>query len=304
MSESLKDNMLDYKYLILLGCVLLASCSKTTLGFMVKEPTKTNVPAKFAFELEETNCESFHWDFGDGVTSQDSAPNHTYYLSGNYVVTLKGTAGKKIKEVKKEIFVEAPEKCLIKIETNHGMMIAELYDATPKHRDNFIKLAEEGYYNDLLFHRVISGFMVQGGDPNSRGADQSVRLGSGGPGYQIDAEITPQLAHTKGALAAARIGGPSNPMKKSSGSQFYIVQGKAVQIANLKQQEARLGINYPDDVLSNYEENGGVPFLDQDYTVFGQVIEGLDVIDKIAAVRTLPGDRPQEDVTMKITVIK
>jgi len=257
-----------YKYLLALCSIILimSSCSKTTLGFMVKEPAQTKVPAKFAFELEETNCESFQWDFGDGTTSQDSAPNHTYYLSGNYIVTLKGKAGNKLKEVKKEIFVEAPEKCLVKIETNYGTMIAELYDATPKHRDNFIKLTEEGFYNELLFHRVIKGFMVQGGDPQSRGADQSVRLGSGGPGYQVDAEILPQLAHTKGALAAARVGGPSNPQKKSSGSQFYIVQGKDVQIGNLKQ--------------------------------------GLDVIDKIAEARTLPGDRPAEDVTMKITVIK
>lgn len=290
---------------ILLGTVfILSSCSKTTLSFLVDEPEQTNVPANYSFEIEETNCESFEWDFGDGTTSQDSTPNHTYYLSGNYMVTLKGRSGKKLKEVKKEIFVKAPEKCLIKIETTYGIMIAELYDITPKHRDNFIKLAEEGFYDDLLFHRVIKGFMIQGGDPDSRGADQTVRLGSGGPGYQVDAEITDKLAHTKGALAAARTGGPSNPLKKSSGSQFYIVQGKEVQKESLMQYEARLGINYPEEVKDMYVKEGGVPFLDQDYTVFGQVIEGLEVIDAIAAVKTLPGDRPSDNVSMKITVIK
>lgn len=283
---------------------MLTSCSKTSLGFLVKAPSKTNVPADFSFELEDSNCESYEWDFGDGQMSKDTSPNHVYYLSGNYIVTLRGKNGDKIKEVKKEIFVKAPEKCLVKIETPFGVMIAELYDSTPKHRDNFIKLAEEGYYDDLLFHRVISGFMVQGGDPQSKGADMSVPLGGGGPGYQIDAEITPELAHTKGALAAARMGDQVNPEKKSSGSQFYIVQGREVDEVSISQYEARLDINYPDDVKNRYKENGGVPFLDQQYTVFGQVLEGLDVIDRIANVRTNGQDRPNEDVTMKITVIK
>ena len=146
--------------------------------------------------------------------------------------------------------------------------------------------------------------MIQGGDPNSRGASPESRLGTGGPGYQVDAEITDDLGHVKGALAAARIGGPANPQKKSSGSQFYIVHGKPVTDQQIAQMEARLGINYPDNIRSNYLEHGGTPFLDQEYTVFGQVIEGLDIIDDIAKVRTAPGDRPLEDVWMKVTVIK
>jgi len=292
------------KLLFLVAIALLASCSKTTLGFVVQEPEQNHVPAKYQFAVDETNCETIEWDFGDGTTSKDSFPSHRYFLSGNYIVTLKGTKGKKIKEVKKEIHVKAPEKCLVKIETPHGVMIAELFDSTPKHRDNFVKLSDEGFYDDLLFHRVISGFMVQGGDPNSRGADMSVPLGSGGPGYQVDAEINDQLAHTKGALAAARTSDQVNPERKSSGSQFYIVQGKEVSEASLKQFEARHGINYPDDVMSRYKELGGVPFLDQQYTVFGQVIEGLEVIDKIAAVQTTAQDRPLQHVTMKVSVIK
>lgn len=297
--------MRDYRLFILIFLGLnLCSCSKTTLGFFIDEPSDTRVPASYEFGLEESNCTEYEWDFGDGIISQDSTPNHTYYLSGNYIVTLKGTRGDKTKTVKKEIFVQAPEKCLVKIETSMGVMLAELYDTTPKHRDNFVKLTEEGFYNDLLFHRIISGFMVQGGDPNSKDADMSVQLGAGGPGYQIDAEITPKLAHTKGALAAARMGDQVNPERKSSGSQFYIVHGRSVDAKTVSQYESRLGINYPDDVKAKYIELGGVPFLDQQYTVFGQVIDGLEVIDKIAAVQTNGQDRPLESVAMKISLVK
>jgi len=129
-------------------------------------------------------------------------------------------------------------------------------------------------------------------------------FGDGTEVIQVDAEITEDLGHIKGALAAARIGGPANPQKKSSGSQFYIVHGKPVDDQQIAQMEARLGLNYPENIRSSYLENGGTPFLDQDYTVFGQVVEGLDVVDQIAKVRTAPGDRPVEDVWMKVTVIK
>lgn len=186
------------------------------------------------------------------------------------------------------------------IETEYGNMTAVLYDETPQHRDNFIKLANEGFYDDLLFHRIIKGFMIQGGDPDSKGAAPDKRLGMGGPGYTVPAEFVDQHIHLKGALAAARTGGPSNPEKKSSGSQFYIVQGNPIQAAMLDGPFASK--NYTDEQKQAYQEMGGTPQLDRDYTVFGMVIEGLDVIDKIAAVQTAPGDRPLEDVKMKISV--
>jgi len=290
-------------YLVLIA-FFVSSCSSKTLNILYQEQERQSAPATFNFYTSDTECTDFEWEMGDGTMLSDSSANHTYYLSGLYTVTLKGKKGKKIKEVKKQVYVDAPEKCLIKIETSYGTMIAELYDKTPKHRDNFTKLTDEGYYQDLLFHRVISGFMIQGGDPESRGAIPEKRLGTGGPGYQVDAEITEDLAHVKGALAAARIGGPANPQKKSSGSQFYIVQGRAVEEQQIAQMEARLGIRYPDEIKTQYLENGGTPFLDQDYTVFGQVIEGLEIIDQIAKVQTAPGDRPVEDVWMKISVIK
>lgn len=183
-------------------------------------------------------------------------------------------------------------------------MLVELYDETPQHRDNFLKLAEEGYFDGLLFHRVIDGFMIQGGDPESRNAPSGKALGMGGPGYQVPAEFNSKYVHLKGALAAARQGDQVNPEKKSSGSQFYIVQGKPVSESNLQLTEARNGIQYTPEQKEEYMTIGGTPFLDQGYTVFGRVIDGLNVIDSIATVRTDSRDRPTEDVAMKIRVIK
>ena len=185
------------------------------------------------------------------------------------------------------------------IETEYGNMKVMLYNTTPKHRDNFVKLAKEGYYDDLLFHRIIPNFMIQGGDPDSRNAAPGAMLGMGGPGYQIDAEIG--SPHLKGALAAAR---DQNPEKRSSGSQFYIVQGQRVDDNVLNGLEQQKGIRYSPEQRQLYREIGGAPFLDGDYTVFGEVVEGLDVLDKIAAVPTAPGDRPLQDVKMKVKLIK
>jgi len=184
------------------------------------------------------------------------------------------------------------------IETEYGNMKAKLFNETPQHRDNFIKLVGEGFYNDLLFHRVINGFMIQGGDPNSKNANGTAPLGAGGPGYQIPAEIGKY--HFKGALAAARQGDNVNPEKKSSGSQFYIVQGTIQSDAALDNVARQRGLTYSPEDRKQYKENGGTPQLDGEYTVFGQVVEGLDVIDKIAAVQTARGDRPVQDVKMQI----
>jgi peptidyl-prolyl cis-trans isomerase B (cyclophilin B) len=180
-------------------------------------------------------------------------------------------------------------------------MIAEIFDSTPLHQDNFVKLVEQSYYDSLLFHRVIQGFMIQGGDPDSRNAPPSKTLGSGGPNYTVKAEFLDSLAHVKGALAAART---NNPQKRSSGSQFYIVQGKPVTEQMLNQQEGKSGFRYPSHVREMYLENGGTPFLDQGYTVFGRVIEGLEVIDRIAAQPTTTADRPAEDIWMVIRLIR
>ncbi len=184
------------------------------------------------------------------------------------------------------------------IETEFGNMKVKLYNDTPLHRDNFIKLAKEDFYKDLLFHRVISGFMVQGGDPDSRTASPDQSLGGGGPGYQIPAEIG--HPHIKGAIAAART---QNPEKKSSGCQFYIVHGKPSSDREIESMERQKKIKYNDAQKELYKTLGGAIFLDNEYTVFGEVVEGLDIIDKLAAVPTKPGDRPVKDVKMNVKIL-
>jgi peptidyl-prolyl cis-trans isomerase B (cyclophilin B) len=189
----------------------------------------------------------------------------------------------------------------VQIQTEFGNMTVELFDSTPKHRDNFVKLVKEGFYDGLLFHRVIKGFMVQGGDPASKGADLKTSLGSGGPGYKIDAEIGEK--HFKGRLAAARQGDGANPKRASSGSQFYLVQGRPTGNASLERVETSQGFKYTEEDKNIYNQVGGTQNLDGQYTVFGQVTEGIELIDKIANVKTLPGDRPAKDLTMKIILL-
>jgi peptidyl-prolyl cis-trans isomerase B (cyclophilin B) len=196
----------------------------------------------------------------------------------------------------------------VKVTTSQGDMIIELYNETPQHRDNFIKLVNEGFYNDLLFHRCIRNFMAQGGDPESRGASATKMLGMGGPGYTIPAEFNANLIHKKGALAAARQGDQVNPQKKSSGSQFYIVQGSKLDDNQLNQFEAMAarkmpGFKYTEDQRNIYKTIGGTAMLDMDYTVFGEVVEGIEVLDKILAQPTKQGDRPVTDITMKMEIL-
>lgn len=186
------------------------------------------------------------------------------------------------------------------ISTQYGDMTGVLYNETPFHRDNFIQLVKEGFYNDLLFHRVISDFMIQGGDPDSKNAPAGKQLGQGGPGYTIQAEFNKNFIHKKGALAAARLGDQMNPQRKSSGSQFYIVQGKKMSPAEMNQMAQYTGINYTEEQINIYKSIGGTPFLDGQYTVFGEIVQGLDVIDKIAAVEKDRSDRPLKDVKMTI----
>jgi cyclophilin family peptidyl-prolyl cis-trans isomerase len=244
---------------------------------------------------------------------------------------------------------------MVSIKTDFGEIKVKLYDDTPKHKENFIKLINQWFYNDLLFHRVMINFMIQGGDPNSKNAEPNAMLGSGGPGYTIPAEILPNHFHKKGALAAARLGGPKNPGKESSGSQFYIVQGKVLRLGeidtmaiainsqrkellmreqfnlekskfdSMREKNDQVGFNillaelrakvdstykegpqfsFTDEQRKVYSTIGGYPSLDGEYTVFGEVVEGLDVLDKIAAVKTNKANRPLEDIRMKVEIVK
>lgn len=282
--------------------LLFGNCSRQTVLFNVPQQV-VKMPASIQFNNQSPDGDRYEWDFGDGKTSTEKNPKHFYLKSGIYHVQLKVFKGSKMNSSQQKIEILPPEGCVVSIETPYGVMIAKLYDQTPLHRDNFFKHAEEGYYNDLLFHRVISGFMIQGGDPNSKGAAPGKMLGSGGPGYTVPAEFNNQYIHKKGALAAARTGDQVNPKKESSGSQFYIVQGAIQTDQNLNMVEDRKGFKYSDAQRNIYKTMGGTPFLDMEYTVFGEIIEGLEIIDKIAAVKTERGDRPTEDVKMVIKAL-
>ncbi len=241
----------------------------------------------------------------------------------------------------------------VTLQTTMGDITFRLYNETPLHRDNFIKLAKEDFFNGVLFHRVIRNFMVQTGDPDSKQAQKGALLGNGGPGYTVPAEIRPGLFHKRGAVAAARLGDVQNPEKASSGSQFYIVQGKKFSDAELDQAEKRIDVMMRNAVyyhfikkLTNeaaasgkapdqasiqqeamleatdsigkiapyhfsqeqreiYKNIGGAPHLDGNYTVFGEVTEGMDVVDRIAAVPVDQNDRPFEDIRiLKVKIYK
>ncbi len=190
----------------------------------------------------------------------------------------------------------------VRISTDMGDIVIKLYNGTPQHRDNFIKLAKEGYYDGTLFHRVIPQFMVQGGDPDSKTAQPGARLGQGGPDYKVPAEIMPEYYHKKGAVAAARQPDQVNPEKQSSGSQFYIVTGKTYSDAELKQLEGRIPRSLTPTQKATYMSTGGVPFLDGGYTVFGEVVEGMDIAEKIGNAQKDRTDRPLQDIKMTVKV--
>ena len=243
----------------------------------------------------------------------------------------------------------------IESETQKGDIVVRLYYVTPKHRDNMLKLIGEGYYDGTLFHRVIKDFMIQGGDPESKGAPAGKHLGAGGPDYTIEAEIKPDLFHKRGALCAARLGDEVNPNKESSGSQFYIVWGDVYKTAQLKQMEKQMKQNqeittfndlvtyhkdkimemrrnrdraglqelqdslqkeakeickqqpvgFTEEQMNAYTTVGGTPFLDREYTVFGEVESGMDIVEQIINVDTDPADRPKEDIVInKVTVVE
>jgi len=200
----------------------------------------------------------------------------------------------------------------VEIITTRGAIVIRLSDSTPLHRDNFLRLVKAGYYDSLLFHRVIHNFMIQTGDPDSREGHPGKPMsqgGTGGPGYTIPAEFRKSLFHRRGAVGAARNNDDVNPTRASSGSQFYIVQGKRFTDAGLDTVEVRRlkGRKIPDDQRKIYEEIGGAPHLDQAYTIFGEVVSGMDVVDSIAAVPTSgpPLDRPKSDVRiLKMKLIR
>ncbi|HHW59908.1 MAG: peptidylprolyl isomerase [Bacteroidales bacterium] len=189
------------------------------------------------------------------------------------------------------------------IHTDYGDITAVLYDKTPLHKDNFIKLVESNFYDSLLFHRVIPNFMIQGGDPMSKNARPGQILGSGGPDYTIPFEYIPEYFHKRGAIAAARMPDNINPNKESNGSQFYIVQGRKLTIEELNMIEQR-GYKFTEEQKKTYTTIGGSPHLDGEYTVFGEVVSGMQVVDKIANMQTDKNNRPLQDIRFAIEIVK
>ena len=198
------------------------------------------------------------------------------------------------------VFAKAPKNQYVRIKTSYGECVIRLYNETPQHRDNFIKLAKKGFYNGTLFHRVIQDFMIQGGDPTSKNAKPGIELGDGDVGYTIPAEFRDSLFHKRGVLAAAR---DDNPQKASSGCQFYIVEGKRLTDSAINKQEKRSGRKIPDWQRNYYKTVGGVPHLDGLYTVYGEVVSGIDMVDLIAAVKKDDNDRPVVDVPMTVELL-
>lgn len=195
------------------------------------------------------------------------------------------------------------KRAVVRIETSCGTIRVALSDDTPLHRDNFLKLAASGFYDGTLFHRCIRDFMIQGGDPDSRNAPKGKLLGEGNPGYTIPAEFClPYLYHWRGALAAAREPDDINPEQNSSGCQFYIVYGRKQGPGDIKKVRSMLqekGIEMTSQMSDDYQMRGGTPHLDGQYTVFGEVIEGLDVVRRIQSVATDSNSRPLEDVVIQ-----
>ncbi len=195
-------------------------------------------------------------------------------------------------------------KSVVELETSYGNIKIKLYDETPLHKENFLKLVSEGFFDGQIFHRIIKDFMIQAGDPDSKNATPGQPLGFGDLGYTIPAEFNKELYHKKGALAAARQSDNVNPERESSASQFYLVQGRVFTGQELDLMEQRnVHIKFTDEQRNAYTTLGGTPHLDYMYTVFGEVIEGIDVIDKIAAAETDKRDRPLNDIKIKIKLI-
>ena len=206
------------------------------------------------------------------------------------------------KTISKAIVPKKSGNYFIRIITDSGSIVVRLYDSTPLHRDNFVKLVKAGFYDSLLFHRVVPQFMIQGGDPTSKNAEDGAILGGGGSNTErIPAEFVPAYIHKKGSLAAAR---DNNPEKKSSSSQFYLVSGKKYSLAELADIEKSRSILFSEAEKNYYVLHGGTPFLDKSYTVFGETISGLEVIDKIAGMSRDARNRPLSNIRMKIELLK
>ncbi len=276
----------------------MSACSKPIADFTLIDVQKENqLPLRLQANNTSSNASAYVWKVNGREISTDDNLDYQCYDSGRYVIELEAKEGDKYSTKKDEIVIEASETCLLLMRTTEGNMVFSLLEETPRHLHNMEKLIASKYYEGLLFHRIIDDFMIQGGDNKTRSSGRRHTEPE-----TIDHEIKTEFPHYRGALAAARMPDDINPNKASSGSQFYIVDGRSYDIDKIRKAEKEKYFDYTDEQRQTYVSKGGAPQLDGEYTVFGYMVAGFEVLDKIAQVETDKYDRPIDDV--KILEVK
>jgi len=279
-------------FIVFISCIAFWQCKTPLVTFIQSEQQVTyKIPAKIHFENQSENITSQVWKINGNPVSTDTDLNFTFYESGRHTITLEAQLGNQVIRQQQEVIIEPSIYCLVLIKTSLGDLVVQLDENTPEHLQQFTRLVDQGYYDGIYFHRVIDGFMIQGGDNKSRHSGVKQEDPS-----SIPHEISSDRLHYKGALAAARLPDDVNPEKRSSGSQFYIVDGQAFTKQKFEKTMTNLAMDYSEEQVMKYIELGGAPQLDGEYTVFGRLIDGFDVLDKIAATATDNLDKPIDDI--------
>ncbi len=270
----------------------LCSCARPVAKFSHQESNTLVAPVEVSFQNTSTGADSYTWVIDDTLRYDTVDISHLFLESGRHTIKLISKKGQKQSIASKELIINPPTNCLVHLETNYGNMLLELSELTPKHRDSFARLVDAGYYDGIIFHRVIDGFMIQAGDNKLR----KNKYPNPTPKKETMPEFREELIHHKGALSAARMPDDVNPEKASSATQFYIVHGKELSDKSIDNYESSRPIDYTQDQRSMYKSVGGAPQLDGEYTIFGKLISGFDTLDKIAQIDTDNRDKPLEDV--------
>lgn len=276
---------------LLLACLTLWQCSTPIAAFQHNNTAPLRVPSTVYFENVSKNASGYTWLVNGVEVSNNENLNHEFLESGRQVIELIAEEGNKTVRKQTELIIQPPRSCIVLLETTAGNLVLELLEETTGHLQNFTDLVDAGFYDGLIFHRVIEDFMIQGGDNASRG---------GGKRHKDPAvvphEILVSYPHYRGALAAARMPDDMNPTKASSGSQFYIVDGRKLTADMMKKAQSKKLFNYTEEQVSRYTEVGGAPQLDGEYTVFGYLVSGFEVLDRIAESTTDSYDKPLQDI--------
>ena len=279
-------------FLALICCIALWQCKSPVVTFQQSNTEASyEIPSRIHFENKSENITSQVWKVNGNPVSTDKDLDYTFFNSGRHTIELEARSGNKVIHRQQEIIIHPTEYCQVLIRTSEGDLVVRLNENTPDHLQQFISLVEDGYYNGIYFHRVIDDFMIQGGDNKSR---QSGKRRA--EPESIAHEISSDRLHYRGALAAARLPDNVNPEKRSSGSQFYIVDGQSFTEEQFERTQSNLAMDYSEEQIEKYIELGGSPQLDGEYTVYGRLIYGFDVLDKIAEAATDNLDKPIKDI--------